>query len=98
MKEKENKRAKCPVCGRFTGEKTVEAFKAEYNNKITALSVALESERKRVENQAKWLDEKNKKYDALTRKYDLLGAELTKARKEIERMKSRGLWERILNR
>ena len=83
--------AKCPVCGRFTSEKSIISYEASVKQEIKALSVALKEEQDRSANLGKWLNDKQDKIEDLKYKLnDALG--------EIHYLRSRNLWQRIRNK
>ncbi len=82
---------KCPVCGRFTSEKAVNAHMSECQSRINALSAALSHEQERNENLGKWLDERRINYDKLKEEY-------RKLRNEVEYLRSRNWWQRLWNK
>lgn len=82
--------AKCPVCGRFTSEKSIARYEASVIQEITALSAALKAEQDRSANLGKWLSEKQDKIEDLKYKLnDALG--------EIHYLRSRNWWQRLFN-
>ena len=81
----------CPVCGRYTTAKAISAYEAKTNSRIKSLENKLHSSEDMCKNLGKWNEEKNKQIEELKQ-------ENTRLLDEIHFIKSRGLWERIINR
>ena len=91
MAKQTNNQSKCPVCGRFTSEKSIAAYEERVKHELNMFAAALNREQERSKNLGKWLDERHKAYEAIKK-------ELDSALEEIHYLRSRSLWDRILNR
>lgn len=81
----------CPVCGRYTTASAISAYESKTNGRIKSLENELRASEDKCKNLGKWNDEKNKQVEELKR-------ENTRLLDEIHFIKSRGLWERIVNK
>lgn len=84
MTTNEKKQTKCPVCGRFTSEKTLEAHYGRQAQKSFALTAEYEKVKETLATY-------QLKYDELARRHSA-------ALDQILYLRTRGLWARIFNK
>lgn len=77
MAKQTNNQSKCPVCGRFTSEKSIAAYEESVKHELNMFAAALNREQERNNN---------------------LKKERDAALEEIHYLRSRSLWDRIINR
>ena len=103
-------RGKCPTCGKFIGKDTEELIrleavlkkKTDEMNKVTEYNTILKDERDKALERERTLETSNKlmeeELNRVKARFADVDKKLEETSFELNRLKKRSLWERILNK
>ena len=92
--DKKEKYVKCPICGRFASKKPVQI----YLDKISAMEKDIIEKQAKIDNMREWMNAKNERIEELQKKLHDAETRLNNAEDTIQELRSRNIWDRIINK